>query len=114
MYYNLLVILYSLPLMFFLVSHPSLGSHAVDHDQALSQLTARRKQYVKRVSSSIVAADKNVILARMENRAKFLSEPIFESCLLIGLTLSEGENGQKKNLPYVKSFFPENVSILST
>lgn len=53
---------------------------------------------MKRVSSHLVNADK------VQTRAMRL----FESCLLIGLTLIE-ENGTKKNLPYVKSFFPAHV-----
>lgn len=72
-------------------------------DETLSQLTAKRKVYVKRVSSKILG---QCLQLRQFNKNN--CNHLFECCLLVGLTLGES----KHYVPYIKSIFPSHVSIL--
>lgn len=70
-------------------------------DETLSQLTAKRKRYVKRVSSKLSSL--SLLHFKQVNKNNY--NHLFEYCLLVGLTLGES----KHYVPYIKSIFPAHV-----
>lgn len=75
--------------------------HKCNNKTVLSPTTASRKTYVKRISSKLLSHSPYT-----RNLSNDSFSHLFESCILVGLTLGES----KTTVPYIKSIFPSHVS----
>ncbi|KAL0280667.1 UNVERIFIED_CONTAM: hypothetical protein PYX00_001889 [Menopon gallinae] len=76
------------------------GRHVHNNRAELSPTTASRKTYVKRVSSKLLNQSPYT-----RNASNDSFSHLFESCILVGLTLGDS----KTTVPYIKSIFPSHV-----